>query len=244
MIPTPPAPSAPPPRWPGVAPLGALCLAATALLGVGCKTLEKAVDPSYRGPFRTNFNFSASPALSLHSPRRLAVLPFQATRQAGGDDLEEGRRQLQPLLMEQLHASRRFEVVPHSGPVPPALEGAAGTLATDALPHDLLASVAAATAADAVLFSQLTAYHPYPPIRVGLRFTMVDLRDGRVLWAFDDVFSDGEPATHNAARRHLRERMGLSPDLDGPDLVLASPQRFAHYSLGTALATIPPAHSR
>ena len=51
-----------------------------------------------------------------------------------------------------------------------------------------LARIRKALRCDAILFGKLQRYNPYPRHSVGLHLRLVDLRDGKVIWAIDDVW--------------------------------------------------------
>jgi hypothetical protein len=110
------------------------------------------------------------------------------------------------------------------------LQGALELRTTEALPSQLLQDVQRQTSADAILFSSLSTYQPYPPLRIGIKLTLVRVHDGVVLWQFDDGFNAGEAPTLNDARKYLRESMGIETD-PPPALSVDSPQRFIRYGV-------------
>jgi hypothetical protein len=205
----------------------------------GCKAIERAKDPSYTGPFRTQFNYAIAPGAETNQLRRLVVLPLTGGDPGSNEALDHGRQILQPLLLEQLRKSPRFEVVGHSGLAIPRLRGGQGQKVSEVLPHATLLQLANDSGADAALFAELTAYQAHPPLVTGFRLTLVRLTDGAILWEFNDVFNSGEPTTRNSARRFLRERGGVDSELDGPSQILNSPRRFSDYALSASLNTLP-----
>jgi len=215
-----------------------ICITA-AILSTGCKAIERAKDPSYTGPFRTQFNFAVAPGAETNQLRRLVVLPLLGGGPGSNESLDHGREIIQPLLLENLRKSPRFEVVGHSGLNVPRLRGGQGQKVSETLPNAALARLAADSGADAALFSELTAYQAHPPLVTGLGLTLVRLADGEILWEFNDVFNSGEPLTRNSARRFLRDKSGLDSELDGPGQILNSPRRFAEYALSSAFNTLP-----
>lgn len=219
--------------------MATLVSSAILLLTGGCKAIERARDPSYTGPFRTQFNFAAAPGAETNQLRRLVVLPLLSGEPGSNEALDHGREIIQPLLLENLRKTPRFEVVAHSGLSIPRLHGGRGQKVSDTLPNAALARLAADSGADAALFSELTAYQAHPPLVTGLRLTLVRLQDGEILWEFNDVFNSGEPLTRNSARRYLRDKSGLDSELDGPGQILNSPRRFAEYALSSAFSTLP-----
>jgi hypothetical protein len=77
---------------------------------------------------------------------------------------------------------------------------------------------------------------------LGWSFKLVDTTDGQVWWAADELFSLGEPAVVNSARRHELQHQRYyqaNPHLADSRSVLISPRRFANYTLSTLFATLP-----
>lgn len=98
----------------------------------------------------------------------------------------------------------------------------------------MLQDVQRQTSAEAILFSSLSTFQPYPPLRIGIKLTLVRVHDGAVLWQFDDGFNAGEASTLNDARKYLRESMGIETD-PPPALSVDSPQRFIRYGVSRAV---------
>lgn len=226
-----------PNRW--IKSTSILVSSAILIVSAGCKAIERAKDPSYTGPFRTQFNFAIASGAETNQIRRLVVLPLLAGEPGSNESLDHGREIIQPLLLESLRKSPRFEVVSHSGLSIPRLRGGRGPKVSETLPNAALDRLYSDSGADAALFSELTAYQAHPPLVTGLRLTLVRLSDGAILWEFNDVFNSGEPLTRNSARRFLREKSGLESELDGTSQILNSPRRFSEYALSSALNTLP-----
>jgi hypothetical protein len=62
-----------------------------------------------------------------------------------------------------------------------------------------LAAIRKSLECDAILFGRVTSYRPYPGTQIGLFLRLVDLADGRLVWAVDDVW--------DTTNRKLAERM-------------------------------------
>ena len=87
--------------------------------------------------------------------------------------LEAGKDALRPSILAELQKSKRFELVLVT---PEQLElwtGRKEWKADDALPEDFFQRLYRNAGNDAVLFCQLTGYHPYPPLEIGWKFTLV-----------------------------------------------------------------------
>lgn len=60
---------------------------------------------------------------------------------------------------------------------------------------------------DAILFGAMTSYKPYPSTQVGLYLRLVDLKDGKVIWATDDVWDSTDRATAERIRHFYFDHM-------------------------------------
>lgn len=214
----------------------ALSLLGLSLLLGGCSVIPRP-DGAVHGPFYVPANVHGVERMP-DTVRRVALLPC-----AGADPVltESTLRDLDRALAASLVASARAEVAAVSREDLPRLGARRGVLSTGALPPDLLARVASETGADAVLFVDVTAYSPYPPLVLGLRSRLVELSSGKSLWNFDNLFSANIPAVANSARAHIRGRSSatLNP-ADFSYTALQNPLAFADYATAALWATLPP----
>ena len=111
---------------------------------------------------------------------------------------------------------------------------------TQSLPASMISRIFQDFGAQGVLFTDVTDYHPYRPIRVGLRSKLVDLRDGNIVWIFDDIFDASQPNVSAAAQRYARRSSTDRFPLDTAESMLQSPQRFTRYVMHETFATVPP----
>jgi hypothetical protein len=149
-----------------------------------------------------------------------------------------GRDELEPLLSDELIKAKRFEVV---RPAPEELESRTGRptwTGEEALPQHLLASLREMYGCDAVLFCRLTVFRPYGTLAVGWRMKLVETGSGRILWAADEVFDNGEPAVRETARQFQRHRDEPKERADGW-VAWTSPRAFGQFSLAQLFATLP-----
>lgn len=215
----------------------AVILIAT-LAATGCMT-PPVHDGARTGPFHTPRNVAAEAQLPAHL-RRVIVLPI-----AGGTvATAESSTALAPVVAAELQKQNRFEIVVLTREDCLHRFRAEEFVSTGALPHDLMTRLRRDYAADAVMFIDLTAYKPYRPMVLGLRAKLATLGDEvRLVWTFDNVFSAGDEAVANAARRHYlaSDRGGVPADLT--PAVLQSPSRFAGYAAATMFATLPPVYT-
>jgi hypothetical protein len=119
------------------------------------------------------------------------------------------------------------------------LTGRAEWTGEETLPAGLLGSLKKEYGCDAVLFCQLTGFQAYPPLAIGWRLKLVDVRQKKTIWAGDEHFDAGRPAVMAAARRYQqRQQRQLGGDT-ADWLAATSPQWFGQYSLASLFNTLP-----
>lgn len=209
--------------------LGVMCLAFA-----GCESVPR-IDHARTGPYYAPTNVRGVDRLPA-TVRRIAILPV-----AGLPDIPEANlARLDDSFLAELNRSARAEAVFVSRDLLARLAGARQLSSAEALPHDLLSRLKGATSADAVLFVDLTAYSPYPPLKLGIRSKLIDITSGEILWAFDNLFDANEPSVVNAARRHyldFNSSEGGKGDLSST--VLQNPTRFGGYAAFSTFVTLP-----
>jgi hypothetical protein len=219
-------------------PLPSLAAAFLALLLAGCDTLPRAKpDGARTGPFYAPANVRAVERLP-ETVRRIVLLPCGA---ADPRITEDTLRDLDGILAAGLTRSARAEISTLDRETLARFSGRPNLLSTSLLPADFLARVVAQTGADAVLFVDVTAYSPYPPLVLGLRARLVEARAADPLWNFDNIVSTADPAVVNSARaRALRSTGTASAPGDRSHTVLQNPLAFADYVADVAWNTLPP----
>ena len=92
---------------------------------------------------------------------------------------------------------------------------------------------------NAVLIGTVTKYQPYPHMTMGLRLMIVDLTDGRLLWAIEQVWDCADKTTESRIRRYLRyqKRSGQTSALQ-EQLVSVSPTGFIKFVCYEVAATL------
>lgn len=143
-------------------------------------------------------------------------------------------------ILTELSKKQLFEMVPVSRDYMKKHFGVRQINSTQSLPISMMARISEDFQAQGVLFTDVTQYHPYRPIRIGIRSKIADIRSGELVWVFDDVFDSAQPDVTAASRRYAREVYYDRFPLDSADSMLHSPQRFSHYVLHEAFATLPP----
>lgn len=201
----------------------------------GCVNMSPTSDPVRVGPFFTPKNFAGERVMPV-DVRRVVVLPIYGGRLAETESLES----LDTALLTALQKQARFEIVVLSRQECLRRFGATELLSTAVLPTDFMDTIARAYAADAVLFTDLTVYDAYRPLAIGLRAKLATLKDPRMIWNFDEIFSTNDPAVANSARQfYLGSQGGMNPT-DTTSAALQSPSKFAGYVMSAMFTTLPP----
>jgi hypothetical protein len=213
--------------------LAALGVAALGLAG-GCTTTGALIDPIEIGPFFEAKNFTGVPRLPAKL-QRVVLLPV-----AGAPGVpNEAMASFDQVVLAELQHAARFEVVVADPIALNRLFDRPRLLSSEALPQNFLSLLSREYGADGVMFVDITSLYSYQPLVIGLRAKLATT-SGTILWAFDTLFSAGNPAVANSARRHDRQRQPATNPGDMSYTVLRSPMRFADYAAATAFATLPP----
>ena len=203
--------------------------------GSGCAELrspDAIVGPEYQV---TNV-FKANGVLPV-TVRRVAVLPVAADRHSL--ELQTAGETVAPWVAEELQRSGRFEVVLVTPERLSALTGLRELAMEREIPTNSLVRLKEAFACEAVLFSRVTQYRPYPPPSIGWRMKLVDCTTQAAIWAADEVLDSGEIAVQNAARRYETGRSPAAPALADTRAILGSPERYARFTLSILFRSLP-----
>lgn len=82
---------------------------------------------------------------------------------------------------------------------------------------------------DGVLLGTVTEYRPYPHMTVGLRLKLLDLRDGQLLWALEQIWDSADKTTEKRIKSYFKseKRSGFAPLHE--ELVAVSPLEFIKF---------------
>lgn len=204
------------------------------LIAVGCQSAKVALTDPILGPSYAVENVFHVSSNLPPAMRRVAVLPLSSMqgRSAGVEILE-------PVLLAELAKAKRFELVAIRTEDLRDWTGREAWSAQDELPEGFLAEIAKRTGCDGILFSDLSQFRAYPPMLVGWRLNLVDIKSASVLWSVDEVFDAGDTTVVNGARRYSNQHLRNQPALEDSRSIMLSPSRFAGYTAQTVLATLP-----
>lgn len=157
---------------------------------------------------------------ALQNVRRVALMPVWGDTQVRDSE----RETVQAAVRRSLQTLNAFEIVTVS---PGFLEHrySVDAFSTSAeLPNALFAQVREETAADAVMFVEITSISSYPPLALGLKARIESLAGRGTLWAFDYFFDANRPRVAATAKRYNE------PGDPSSGSVLLSPSLFSDFA--------------
>ncbi len=82
---------------------------------------------------------------------------------------------------------------------------------------------------DGLLIGTITDFRPFPHMAVGLRLKLLDLRDGQLLWALEQVWDSADSATEKRIKDYFKseKREGFAPLKE--QLATVSPLEFLKF---------------
>ena len=169
--------------------------------------------------------------------RRVAVLPLVSD--PSRPDGAAARDSLEPMLLEEIGKTKRFEVVTVTPAKLREWTGKPSWSPEDPLPAKFFENLKERLECDGVLFARVTQFQPYPPLSIGWRMKLVECQSLTALWTIDEVFDSENASVVNAARlyqQHLESQVSHLPVSEG---ILISPRRFARFSASASLGTLP-----
>lgn len=167
--------------------------------------------------------------------RRIALLPVAIPEESSA--FVEGRESLAPLVAAELNKTRKFEVVALT---PMQVQRATGRefwSGEETLPADFMEKIVEATRCDAVFFCQLSTFRAHPPLSVGWRMKLVDVRFKQIFWAADETFDAGNPSVQSGAWHYRKSEFKTMES--GDWLMENSPRYFGQYTIARLLETLP-----
>jgi len=208
-------------------------LLASCFLLAGCQFTEsmKGVNEPSPTPYVPKNVYAAG---YLSGIKRVALLPVYYE-----EELAPHLETMDATLDSELTRKGRFEVVPVTRNTMKDLFGAYQFSSVSMLPDNLLTKIREESNADAILFIDITHFSPYKPLSVGIRAKLVDVRDGKILWAFDDLFDAGSPSVAYSATQFQRYHDRASYPLDTSSTILQSPRKFMKYVAFEVFKSLP-----
>jgi len=93
---------------------------------------------------------------------------------------------------------------------------------------------------DAVLSGTITGFEPFPHLTIGLRLKLIDLTDGQLLWALEQVWDTTDEITLERIRKYYNRREFLSSATLDEKLVTVSSLKFFKFIASETAETLQP----
>jgi hypothetical protein len=82
---------------------------------------------------------------------------------------------------------------------------------------------------DGVLLGTVTEYRPYPHMAMGLRLKLLDMRDGQLLWAIEQVWDSSDKTTKARTKSYFKAEKGSGFEPLNEQLAAVSPIEFLKF---------------
>ena len=90
---------------------------------------------------------------------------------------------------------------------------------------------------NAVIYGSITEYRPYPHMLMGLKLKMLDLRDGKLLWAMEQVWDSTDKRIEMRMKHFYKDYMRDGYQPIGWQLLVTSPKAFNKFVVHEVAAT-------
>jgi hypothetical protein len=82
---------------------------------------------------------------------------------------------------------------------------------------------------NALLVGTVTQYEPYPHMVIGLRIRLLDLSNGQLLWAVEQVWDSADLATKRRIRHYFQNQIPWSAESLQEQMTVISPLEFVRF---------------
>ena len=93
---------------------------------------------------------------------------------------------------------------------------------------------------DAVLVGTVTRFEPFPHMAIGLRLKLIDLADGQLLWALEQIWDTADKTTENRIKNYYRRHTLLGSASLRKKLGTVSPLKFVKFVAYETAETLQP----
>ena len=103
---------------------------------------------------------------------------------------------------------------------------------------DQISAIRETLKCDGVLLGTITEFRPYPHMAVGLRLKLLDMRDGQLLWALEQVWDSADKAIEKRTKSYFKTQKasGFAPLHE--QLATVSPLEFIKFVSYEVAATL------
>ena len=82
---------------------------------------------------------------------------------------------------------------------------------------------------DAVIIGTITEYQPYPHMLIGLRLKLIDLRDGQLLWALEQIWDSTDKTAEKRIKSYLKTQATTVSKPLNEQIIMFSSRKFVKF---------------
>jgi len=91
---------------------------------------------------------------------------------------------------------------------------------------------------DAILTGTITRYQPYPHMTIGLKLRLLDLSDGQLVWAFEQVWDSSDKTTNYHIKQYIKKQLDTDSASLEQELITVSSISFAKFAAYQVAGTL------
>jgi hypothetical protein len=95
-----------------------------------------------------------------------------------------------------------------------------------------------------LLLGTITQYKPYPHMVIGLRLSLLDLADGELVWAMEQVWDSTDKSLRRRIQKYHGQQLRLGPAPLKEELTVVSPLSFFRFVAYEVAVTFQPSRRR
>ena len=107
------------------------------------------------------------------------------------------------------------------------------------MPADFFETISEAFNCQAVMFTVVNHYHPYPPQTIAWKMKLIDTKSHETIWEIDELYDSGNVSVAQAANEHYTLYQSGGTRHRDERSILNSPRRFCQYTAFATLETLP-----
>jgi TolB-like protein len=105
--------------------------------------------------------------------------------------------------------------------------------------YEDLASISQSLKADAVVFGTIKRYTSYPHMLLALHLKMVNVRNGELIWAIEEVWDSTDKNVELRMKRYFTNEMRTGYQPLNWELLITSPRAFNKFVVYEVISTLP-----
>jgi hypothetical protein len=105
--------------------------------------------------------------------------------------------------------------------------------------YEDLASISESLKADAVVFGTIKRYTSYPHMLMALHLKMVNVRNGELIWAIEEVWDSTDKNVELRMKRYFSNEMRTGSQPLNWELLIPSPRAFNKFVVYEVISTLP-----